>query len=89
MAGINDIAKATKLPAFQVKAVFDTIVELTKAGERISIQEFGSFEQVLRKAKTGRNPKTGEEVEIDAKNVLKFKQSKSLVMEPVKKSKKK
>lgn len=89
MAGIADIAKATKLPPFQVKAVFDSVVELTKAGERVSIQEFGSFEQVLRKAKTGRNPKTGEEVEIDAKNVLKFKQSKSLEMTPVKKSKKK
>lgn len=89
MAGLSDISKATKLPGFQVKAVFDAIVELTKAGERVSIQEFGSFEQIERKAKTGRNPKTGEEVEIAAKNVLKYKQSKSLEMAPVKKAKKK
>jgi len=51
----------------------------TDAGERVIIRDFGSFSRKGRKAKTARNPKTGEVVQVPAKNVLTFKAAKSTV----------
>jgi len=45
---------------------------------KITLTGFGTFEKVLRKARTGRNPKTGEAIEIKAGNVVKFKPGKQL-----------
>ncbi|MCE2473420.1 MAG: HU family DNA-binding protein [Anaerolineae bacterium] len=42
-------------------------------GERISLVGFGSWSVDKRNARTGRNPRTGEEIQIAAKNVVKFK----------------
>lgn len=49
-----------------VKALFDTIVATVAAGEDISIAGFGKFERRSRKARKGRNPKTGAAIEIAA-----------------------
>ena len=44
-----------------------------KKGERISLVGFGSFSISNRAARTGRNPQTGKEIKIAAKNVVRFK----------------
>lgn len=44
-----------------------------KKGDRISLIGFGSFSISKRSARTGRNPQTGKEIQIAAKNVVKFK----------------
>lgn len=44
-----------------------------KAGDKISLVGFGSFGISQRAARTGRNPQTGKEIKITAKNVVKFK----------------
>jgi DNA-binding protein HU-beta len=44
-----------------------------KSGDRVSLVGFGSFSVAKREARTGRNPKTGNEIKIDAKNVVRFK----------------
>ncbi len=44
-----------------------------KKGDRISLVGFGSFSISKRAARTGRNPQTGKEIKIAAKNVVKFK----------------
>ncbi len=61
-----------------VNAVFDTIAgELTK-GEDVSIAGFGIFSAKMRAARTARNPRTGEPIQVPAMKVAKFKVSKTL-----------
>jgi DNA-binding protein HU-beta len=56
-----------------VEAVFDAIQEAVAQGEKVAITGFGVFEKVDRAARTGRNPATGEPVEVQASSVPKFR----------------
>ncbi len=56
-----------------VEAVFDAIQEAVARGEKVAITGFGVFERVERAARTGRNPSTGEPVEVKASTVPKFR----------------
>src|SRR4051794_37529725 len=56
-----------------VDAVLDTIQEAVARGEKVAITGFGVFEKVDRAARTGRNPATGEPVEVQASSVPKFR----------------
>jgi DNA-binding protein HU-beta len=56
-----------------VEAFLDTITRAVTAGEKVAITGFGVFEKQLRKARTGRNPRTGAEVKIKATAVPKFR----------------
>lgn len=56
-----------------VDAVFETIQETVSRGEKVAITGFGVFEKVERAARTGRNPATGEPVEVKASSVPKFR----------------
>ena len=49
-----------------------------KSGRKVQITGFGTFEAKLRKARTGRNPRTGEAIQIKASNVPGFKAGKAL-----------
>ena len=60
-----------------VSGLFDVINEEVVKGEKVSINGFGSFEQVTRGERKGRNPKTGESIVIPAKKSPKFTASKS------------
>ena len=55
-----------------VSEVFDTIMAEVSAGNSVVIAGFGTFKSVGRAAKTGRNPRTGEDVQIPAKTVARF-----------------
>ncbi|MGL4865250.1 MULTISPECIES: HU family DNA-binding protein [Bacteria] len=59
--------------------VLETVEETLKAGEEINFIGWGKFEVVERPARTGRNPKTGEEIKIEAKKTIKFKAGKTLL----------
>lgn len=61
-----------------VNTIFDSMTEALKAGQRIEIRGFGSFQVKVREAREGRNPKTGEEVYIPAKRTPFFKVGKEL-----------
>src|ERR1700759_5347249 len=61
-----------------VETIFDSIVSSLRAGDKIEIRGFGSFRTRQRKPRTGRNPKTGEKVEVPAKKIPFFKPSKEL-----------
>lgn len=69
-------AKATGLTKKQaaeaVNAVLDAITEALAAGQDVKITGFGGFEVKDRAARTGRNPKTGEAVEIPASKYVAF-----------------
>jgi integration host factor subunit beta len=61
-----------------VEAIFDSVVRSLRAGDKIEIRGFGSFRTRQRKPRMGRNPKTGEKVEVPAKKIPFFKPSKEL-----------
>ncbi|MGI6130540.1 MAG: HU family DNA-binding protein [Bacillota bacterium] len=61
-----------------VEAVFDTIKEQLKTGDKVQLVGFGSFEVKQREARVGRNPKTMEEIRIPARRVPVFRPGKEL-----------
>jgi DNA-binding protein HU-beta len=61
-----------------VNAIFDDIVAALKGGDKVNISGFGTFQVSARKARTGRNPKTGEAIQIEASRTAKFKAGKGL-----------
>ena len=79
---VNRIAEKTGLDKKHasnvIAALITTITDELKAGEKIAIPNIGTFEVRERAARQGRNPRTGEAVEIAAKRVPAFKPSKVL-----------
>ncbi|MBQ9321555.1 MAG: HU family DNA-binding protein [Eubacterium sp.] len=61
-----------------VKAFIDVVAEELKAGEKVQLVGFGTFEVSERSARQGRNPQTGETIEIAASRTPKFKAGKAL-----------
>ena len=61
-----------------VDTLFESVIGALKSGDKIEIRGFGSFRTRQRNARIGRNPKTGERVEVPAKRVPFFKPSKEL-----------
>jgi len=86
-------ASVTKKQADAVlSAAIDTIVEVVSKGDKVTLVGFGSFEPRERKAREGRNPKTGHKMDIPATKVPAFsagKLFKEKVAPPAKGSKKK
>ncbi|HWC16864.1 MAG TPA: HU family DNA-binding protein [Terriglobales bacterium] len=61
-----------------VETIFDSIVHSLRAGDKIEIRGFGSFRTRQRNSRIGRNPKTGDRVDVPAKKIPFFKPSKEL-----------
>jgi DNA-binding protein HU-beta len=61
-----------------VAAVFDSIQDTLKAGDKVQLVGFGTFEVRERGARIGRNPRTAEKIEIPASKVPAFKAGKAL-----------
>ena len=61
-----------------LRAFTDVVTEQLKKGEKIQLVGFGTFEVSERSARTGRNPQTGEEMQIAASKAPKFKAGKAL-----------
>lgn len=79
IAQVAEQTKMTKKDATQaVDAVFDAIEEALKSGDKVQLIGFGNFEVRERAARKGRNPQTGEEIQIPASKVPAFKPGKAL-----------
>ncbi len=61
-----------------ITAVFDVLKGALTQGNKVSLFGFGTFETTERAARTGRNPRTGEEITIPASKAVKFKAAKGL-----------
>ena len=61
-----------------VETIFDSIVRSLRTGDKIEIRGFGSFRTRQRQARIGRNPKSGDRVDVPAKKIPFFKPSKEL-----------
>ncbi len=64
-----------------VNAMFDAMMTALARGERIEIRGFGSFGVKQRRAREGRNPRTGQPVEVQAKRIPFFRAGKELKVE--------
>lgn len=77
--GLSTKADLTRPHAEElVDFLLDNITSALKRGEKVNISGFGTFTVSVRKARTGRNPKTGEPIEIPAARSAKFKAGKTL-----------
>jgi DNA-binding protein HU-beta len=80
---VNSISQSTgmtKTKSNQVLDVITSIITETLAkGDKVTLVGFGTFTTSERKARKGRNPKTGEVIDIPAKRVAKFKAGSSLI----------
>ena len=74
---VTNIADRTDIKQIEVKKivqmVLDMVVDSLAKGETVELRNFGIFKVKSRKARLGRNPKTGEGVEIPEKKVVAFK----------------
>ena len=61
-----------------LKAFIDVVTEQLKAGDKVQVVGFGTFEVSKRSAREGRNPQTGETMKIEACKAPKFKAGKAL-----------
>lgn len=76
---VHDRLGGTKVQAEEaVKGVIEAITEALADHEKVSIAGLGIFEAKLRKARTARNPRTGEPIEVPAMHVPKFRAAKAL-----------
>ena len=79
---VDRVAKKTQLTkkdvSATVEALFETIQEALKAGEKVQVIGFGTFEVRERAARKGRNPQTGKEIKLKASKVPAFKAGKAL-----------
>jgi len=76
---IAEEAEITKSQASSAVASFiDGITKSVKKGQRVTLVGFGTFYSSKRKARKGRNPQTGESIQIKAKKLVRFKAGKEL-----------
>jgi DNA-binding protein HU-beta len=76
---IENVAEQNGLTKVNAKKIVESVLENIAKGTRekgkVSLLGFGNFSTTIRAARQGRNPKTGETLEIPAKEVVKFKAS--------------
>jgi integration host factor subunit beta len=79
---VEEVSKASELTKKHseviVNTVFHSIIDALKHGEKIELRGFGSFRIRQRGSRKGRNPKTGEQVDVPAKKIPYFKPGKEL-----------
>ena len=79
---VDDVANAAELTKKDaerlVEIVFDSIIQSLNQGEKIELRGFGSFRLRKREPRKGRNPKTGDKVDVPPKRVPYFKPGKEL-----------
>lgn len=79
---VDEVAQSTQLPKKHaeliVNTVFESIVQSLQDGEKIELRGFGSFRIRHRGPRVGRNPKTGDRVEVPSKRIPYFKPGKEL-----------
>ena len=77
LISLNQDQLSHKDVELSVKAIFESMADSLKNGDRIEIRGFGSFALRFRKSRTGRNPKSGETVNIQNRYVPHFKPGKN------------
>lgn len=75
---VAEVTNGTKVQASQiVEGIIEAIITSVSKGNDVDLAGFGKFMSVKRAARTARNPRTGEEVNVPAQNVPKFRPAKA------------
>jgi nucleoid DNA-binding protein len=75
---VEKVVSSKKEAQAAVDCVFSSIINSLKKNDAVTLVGFGTFKVQKREARKGRNPATGEEIQIKAKNVPKFTAGKAL-----------
>ena len=75
---VSEVLNSKKEAQAAVDCIIYTIAEALSQNDSVALVGFGTFKTVNRKARKGRNPQTGKEIDIPARNVLKFVPGKAL-----------
>ena len=80
---VEKIAKDAGIPKTTAKIAFDSALDgikngLKKRNSKVTLIGFGTFKNVYRKTRMGRNPQTGEKIKIKGRNAVTFKPSKNM-----------
>src|SRR4029077_7961892 len=79
---VEEVSRVTELTRKDseviVDTMFESVIKALKAGDKLEVRGFGSFRVRQRNSRVGRNPTTGEKVDVPAKRVPYFKPSKEL-----------
>jgi integration host factor subunit beta len=79
---MDRVAERDPLPKYQTEAVVTSVLQCMRdalrAGDKVELRGFGSFRRRHRQARVGRNPKTGDTVQIPATQVPRFTAGKAL-----------
>ncbi|HEX4999542.1 MAG TPA: HU family DNA-binding protein [Terriglobia bacterium] len=79
---VEEVSRVTELTRKDseviVDTLFESVIKALRAGDKLEVRGFGSFRVRQRNARIGRNPKTGDKVEVPAKRVPYFKPSKEM-----------
>ena len=76
---VQDVLGGTRTQAEQVmETIIDNIVSALKRGEEVSVAGLGIFSTKMRPARQGRNPRTGESIQVPAMRTPKFRAAKAL-----------
>ncbi|MBW2366358.1 MAG: HU family DNA-binding protein [Deltaproteobacteria bacterium] len=80
---IEKVAKDAGIPKTTAKIALNSVLDGIKSGvkkknSKVTLVGFGTFKNVYRKTRMGRNPQTGEKIKIKGKSVVTFKASKNL-----------
>ena len=70
---VAKVVSSKKEAAAAVDAVLNAVTSTLKKGQTVTLVGFGTFKVVKRKARTGRNPRTGDTIKIPAKNIPVFR----------------
>jgi DNA-binding protein HU-beta len=81
---IEKVANDAGIPKSTAKKAFDSVLDGIKEGvkkrdHKVTLVGFGTFKNVYRKTRMGRNPQTGEKIKIKGKSVVTFKPSKNML----------
>jgi integration host factor subunit beta len=79
---VEEVIRVTEMPRKEsetvVETIFESIISALRENDKIEIRGFGSFRTRQRRGRIGRNPKTGEKVDVPPKKIPYFKPSKEL-----------
>ena len=79
---IEEVSRVVEIPRWEAEDVVETVLRSTvqalRAGDKVEIRGFGKFDTRRRAGRIGRNPKTGETVEVPAKRIPFFKPAKEV-----------
>jgi DNA-binding protein HU-beta len=81
---VEKMAKDAGIPKTTAKTAFESLFDGIKAGvkkrnSKVTLVGFGTFKNVYRKTRMGRNPQTGEKIKIKGKSVVTFKPGKNIL----------